>query len=61
MAITKLINLLLDGRYPSDVAAVLFGGKIFTLNKKSGGVRPIAIGYTWHRLAAKCANSYAIS
>ena len=23
--------------------------------------QPIAIGYTWRRLAAKCANSYAIS
>jgi hypothetical protein len=60
-AITKLINLLLDGRCPSDVAVILFGGKLFALNKKSGGVRPIAFGYTWRRLAAKCANSYAIS
>ena len=23
--------------------------------------RPIVVGYTWHRLAAKCANSYAMS
>ena len=30
------------------------------LQKKSGGIRPIAIGYTWRRLAAKCANSYAL-
>ena len=26
------------------------------LNKKAGGLRPIAIGYVWRRLAAKCAN-----
>ena len=40
---------------------ILFGGSLIALEKNSGGVRPIAIGYTWRRLAAKCANSYAIS
>jgi hypothetical protein len=29
--------------------------------KKSGGIRHIAIGYTRRRLAAKCANYYAMS
>ena len=29
------------------------------LEKKSGGIRPIAIGYTWRRIAAKCANAHA--
>jgi Reverse transcriptase (RNA-dependent DNA polymerase) len=29
--------------------------------RKIGGIRPIAIGYTWRRLAAKCANRYAIT
>src|SRR6218665_812194 len=33
---------------------------IIIKNKKSGGLRPIAIGYTWRRLASKCANAYAI-
>ncbi|KMS64974.1 hypothetical protein BVRB_040730, partial [Beta vulgaris subsp. vulgaris] len=36
-------------------------GKLFALKKKSGGIRPIAVGYTWRRLAAKCANAYAVS
>jgi hypothetical protein len=40
---------------------MLFGGKLLALKKKSGGVRRIAIGYTWRHLAAKCANCYAIS
>ena len=39
---------------------ILFGGSLIALEKKSGGVRPIVIGYTWRRLAAKCAISYAI-
>jgi hypothetical protein len=46
MAITALVNLLLQGWCPSEVTSVLFGGKLFALKKKSGGVRPIAIGYT---------------
>ena len=29
------------------------------LKKKDGELRPIAIGYTIRRLAAKCANNYA--
>ena len=36
------------------------GGKLTALNKPDGGIRPIAIGYYWRRLAAKCANKYAL-
>ena len=61
LAITALINLLLQGCCPPEVTEVLFGGKLFALKKKSGGIRPIAIGYTWRRLAAKCANRFAIA
>ena len=56
MAITKFTNALLDGRCHSDVVPILLGGSLIALQKKSGGVRPIAIGYTWRRLVAKCAN-----
>ena len=49
-AVTGLINLLLQGQCPPEVATVLFGGRLFALQKKSGGIRPIAIGYTWRRL-----------
>ena len=30
------------------------------MEKKSGGVRLIAIGYTWRQTAAKCTNAHAI-
>jgi len=43
------------------VSPVLFGGNLIALEKKSGGIRPIAVGYTLRRIAAKCANSYATS
>lgn len=59
-AMTALVNLLLAGTCPQELRPVLFGGTLFALRKKSGGLRPIAIGYTWRRLASKCANAYAI-
>ena len=58
-ALTAFINMLLKGECPDEVRRVLFGGRLIALEKKDGGVRPIAIGYTWRRLAAKCANTYA--
>ena len=61
MVITAFTNVLLDGRCDADVVPILFGGSLIALPKKSSGIRPIAIGNTWRRLAAKCTNSYAIS
>ena len=43
-ALTGFINLVLAGLCPTGVAPVLFGGRLLAL-KKSGGVRPIAIGF----------------
>jgi Reverse transcriptase (RNA-dependent DNA polymerase) len=58
-SITGFVNTLLEGKCHPDVAPILFGGNLIALEKKSGGIRPIAIGYTWRRIAAKCANAYA--
>ena len=57
LAITDLINLLLAGDTPTCVRATLFGGSITAISKKGGGIRPIAVGYTWRRLAGKVACS----
>ena len=57
-AITGLINILLAGKCPTEIRPVLFGGTLFALRKKTGGLRPIAIGYYWRRLASKCASKY---
>ena len=46
-AITAFTNSLLEGKCHSAVAPILFGGNLIALEKKSGGIRPIAIGYTW--------------
>ena len=58
-AITGLVNILLAGKCPAELRPVLFGGTLFALQKKTGGLRPIAIGYYWRRLSSKCASSYA--
>src|SRR6218665_1151010 len=59
-AVTALINLLLKGICPQEIRSILFGGTLFALTKKRGGLRPIVIGYLWRRLASKGANSYAV-
>ena len=58
-AITALVNHLLQGHCPTAVLPFLFGGSLPALKKKTRGVRPIAVGYYWRRLAAKCANTFA--
>src|SRR6218665_2563626 len=58
---TGFINILLRGACPVEVRPILFGGNLIALSKKSGGLRPIAIGYTLRRVAAKCVNRYAVN
>jgi Reverse transcriptase (RNA-dependent DNA polymerase) len=53
--------VLLRGECPKEMRELVFGGTLIALSKKSGGLRPIVIGYAWRRLAAKCANRYALS
>ena len=53
--------MLLDGVCHPNVTPVLFGRNLTAFMKKSGGIRPIAVGYTWRRIAAKCVNAFAIS
>ena len=55
LAITDLVNLQLEGLTPSSVRSTLFGASLLAISKKTGGVRPIAVGYVWRRLTAKVA------
>jgi len=61
LALANFINLLLEGTCPNTVQPFLFGGNLIALQKKDGGVRPIAVGTVWRRLAAKCANFFALN
>lgn len=43
------------------MSEIIFGGRLVALQKKDGGIRPIAVGYTLRRIAAKCANAFVIN
>jgi hypothetical protein len=60
-ALTGFVNLVLEGGCPPSVCPTFFGGRLIAIEKKSGGYRPIAVGYTLRRLVAKCANCFAQS
>jgi hypothetical protein len=43
MAISDLVNVLLDGKTPNFVRGTIFGANLLAISKKNGGVRPIAV------------------
>ena len=52
-AALDFVNLMLSGMLPRECG--LLDSKLLALQKEAGGVRPIAIGEVWYRLAAMCA------
>ena len=60
-SLTKLINLIGDGKIPEPLRPFFFGAKLITLIKIDGGLRPIATGNTLRLIASKCAGSKALS
>jgi len=53
--LTDFSNMCLSGRVPAAVQPVFCGASLCALNKKDGGIRPIAVGNTFRRLVAKSA------
>ena len=60
-SLTKLINLIGDGKIPEPLRPFFFGAELIALIKIDGGLRPIAIGNTLRRIASKWAGSKALS
>lgn len=54
-ALISFSTLVLEGRTPKEVRPFFFGASLVALEKKSGGVRPIAVECTLRRLVAKVA------
>ena len=46
-------TLVLHSGIPAEIRHFFFGASLVALRKKSGGVRPTAVGYTLHRLVVK--------
>ena len=60
-SLTKLINLIGDGKIPEPLRPLFFGANLIALIKIDGGLRPIAIGNTLRLIASKCAGSESLS
>lgn len=54
-SLTQYVNLLLSGNVPKEIRPLIAGANLCAFNKPGGGIRPIAVGETLRRLAAKCA------
>ena len=54
-ALTQLVNLVLRGQVPAPARAAFYAASLIALRKPGGGIRPIAIGATYRRLATKVA------
>src|SRR6218665_3852412 len=59
--LSELVNRMLEGSLPIQVNEIIYGANLIALKKRDGGIRPIAVGYTLRRLAAKCANTHAVA
>ena len=57
-SLTAFTNMVLAGGCPPEVAAIFLGGRLIALNKKSGGIWPIVIGFTLRKLVSKCASKF---
>lgn len=49
----RFMQLVVDGKVPEEVRPVLYGAALTPLSKPAGGVRPIAVGEVWTRIAGK--------
>jgi len=59
-ALAAFSTLVLEGRTPLPIRPFFFGASLTALNKKDGGIRPIAVGCTLRRLVAKIAGKMVV-
>ena len=52
-ALTKFVNVILEGKVPFELRPYFFGAKLNALKKPDGGLRPISVGNTFRRVSAK--------
>ena len=52
-SLTEFVNFVLRGEVPDFAKPIFYGATLCALGKKDGGIRPIAVGNTLRRLAAK--------
>jgi hypothetical protein len=53
--LVSFCNLIFNGKLPDLIRPLFFGARLIALNKKDGGIRPIAVGNTIRRILSKFA------
>ena len=53
-ALTEVLDLFASGKAASGAAEYCAGANLLAVNKKDGGIRPIAVGDAMRRLVSKC-------
>ena len=53
-SLTEVLNVMVGGGVPQEVAPYLAGARLHAALKKDGGLRPIAVGNLLRRLVGKC-------
>ena len=61
MSLTRLVDLMLDGRLPLQAASFIASAPLTALAKPEGGIRPIAVGEILRRLVSKVAMSQIVN
>ena len=56
-AVPRLVNVLAAGGLPEEAAPYFAGARLNVGSKKSGGIRPIAVGNILCRLKPKCSSN----
>ena len=53
-SLTAIINSLLDGICHKELVQILFGGCLLEMDKKTGSIQPVVVGYVWRWLTGNC-------
>ena len=57
-AMTRFVNFFLSGKGPPQLAPLFCGAPLTALQKRNGGIRPIAVGETLRRIISSCAMNH---
>ena len=58
--LASFVQLVLEGKTPQSIQPFFFGANLTAIQKKGGGIRPIAVGCTLRRLSAKVAGGRVV-
>ena len=51
--LSDFMNIIISGKVPKEIRPIFFAARLIALNKKDGGIRPIAVSNSFRRMASK--------